>query len=122
MNALADVSAANRLTSAIEAAEARRLGLSIRDARPSVARRLRAAPGTIENIRRMRLKRIPSWLMDRLRSEFIAVLQHEIQRLQHEITVARQTGMDDRDDDLATAQAQLEAAKSLIGGTARPRA
>jgi len=122
VNALADVSTARRLASTVEDAEARRLGLPVSKARAHVARRLGASPGTLENIRRERLKNIPHWLMARIRSAFVAVLQNEIGRLEHEIAIHLQTGTDHRDDDLAKAQAQVAAAKQLIGKGPRPGA
>jgi hypothetical protein len=121
MNALADVSVAHRLTAAIEDAEAKRLGVSIIKARPRVARKLGAAPGTLENIRRFRLKNIPSWLMARIRCEFVAVLQAEIGRLEHEISIHLQTGTDPRSDDLAAAQAQVASAKKILTSAGGPR-
>lgn len=121
MSAVADVSTAHRFTSAIEQAEARRLGLSEVKARPSVARRIGASPGTLENIRRLRIKSIPSWLMARIRTEFVAVLQAEITRLEHEICIARQIGTDHHDDVLAAAETQVASAKSLLSATDNPR-
>jgi hypothetical protein len=52
--------------------------------------------------------------MNRIRAEFIAVLQSEIQRLEHEIHLARQTGADHRDDMLASAQTQLATARQIF--------
>lgn len=114
MSAHADVSTACQLAHGIEQAEARRLGLSVSKARPSVARRVGASPGTMENIRRMRVKNIPSWLMDRIRAEFVAVLQNEIRHLENEISIARKTRVDYSPDVLAAAETQVLAAKTLI--------
>lgn len=119
MNALADVSTAHQLTAAIEDAEAKRLGVTILQARPRVAQRLGASPGTLENIRRFRLKKIPNWLMARIRAEFVAILQAEIRRLEHEITIHLQAGVDHHCDDLAKAKAQVDQAKALLGSSAR---
>jgi hypothetical protein len=116
MNATSDVATVNRLARVIEDQEARRLGVPVTLARARVADRLGVAPGTLENLRRLRTKIVPNWLMNRIRAEFIAVLQSEIQRLEHEIQIARQTGMDHRDDDLAKAEAQLAAAKEILEG------
>lgn len=114
MNAIADVTVANRLAKTLEDAEARRLGLRLKDARVIVARRLGVPPSTLEHIRRLRAKIIPNWLMARIRAEFVAVLQHEIIRLEHEIHLARQAGTDHRDDDLAKAAAQVVTAKAIL--------
>lgn len=114
MSASADVATAERWTRVLEKAEAKRLGVPEKDARKSLARKLKASPGTLENIRRLRTKLVPHWLMARMRGEFIAALQMEIQRLEHEIHLARQTGMDHRDDALCAAEAQLQSARRIL--------
>ena len=114
MNAISDVATVNRLARVIEDQEARRLGIPITSARSRVANRIGVAPGTLENLRRLRTKIVPSWMMNRIRAEFIAVLQSEIQRLEHEIQIARQTGTDHRDDLLASAETQLAAARQVF--------
>jgi hypothetical protein len=67
--------------------------------------------------RRFRIKTVPSWMMARLRREFVALLQTQIMRLEHEIHIARQTGADYRDDDLASAETQVARAKEILNGT-----
>jgi hypothetical protein len=52
--------------------------------------------------------------MARIRAEFVSVLQNEITRLEHEINLARQVGLDHRDDDLQEAEAQVAAAKEIL--------
>lgn len=114
MNAMADIEAVHRLARTLEDAEAKRLGVRIQEARSSLARRLRTSPGTLENIRRLRTKVVPSWLMARIRAEFVSVLQAEILRLEHEILISQQIGLDHHDDDLQAAQAQIVAAKEIL--------
>lgn len=114
MNAMADIEAVHRLARTLEDAEAKRLGVRIQEARSSLARRLRTSPGTLENIRRLRTKVVPSWLMARIRAEFVSVLQAEILRLEHEIHISQQIGLDHHDDDLQAAQAQIVAAKEIL--------
>jgi hypothetical protein len=114
MNATTDLATVNRLARVIEAQEARRLGISVTSARVRIAGRLGIAPSALENYRRLRAKIVPNWLMNRIHAEFIAVLQSEIQRHEHEIHLARQTGSDHRDDLLVSAQAQLEAARQIL--------
>ena len=116
MNAVSDIEAVHRCARRIEDAEAKRLGVRVTEARISLARRLRTSPGTLENIRRMRTKIVPNWLMARIKAEFVSVLQQEIARLEHEIHVAKQIGTDHRDGDLASAEAQLAAARQIIMG------
>ena len=114
MNAHSDVATVNRLARAVEDQEVRRLGVSVTAARSRVANRIGVAPGTLENLRRLRTKIVPNWLMNRIRAEFITSLQLEIQRLEHEIHLARQTGADHRDDMLASAETQLQAARQIF--------
>jgi hypothetical protein len=114
MNAMTDIEAVHRFATTLENAEAKRLGVRTAQARISLARRLRTSPGTLENIRRLRTKIVPAWLMARIRAEFVSVLQNEITRLEHEINLARQVGLDHRDDDLQAAEAQVAAAKEIL--------
>lgn len=114
MNAMTDIEAVHRFARTLENAEAKRLGVRTTEARISLARRLRTSPGTLENIRRFRTKIVPAWLMARIRAEFVSVLQNEIIRLEHEITIARQTGVDHRDDALQEAESQVVAAKEIL--------
>jgi len=114
--ATADLSTAHHFVTKIENAEAKRNNRTINEVRPEIARKLKTAPGTLENIRRFRSKVIPNWLMERIRAEFVAVLQSEIQGLEHEVHLARQIGSNYRDDTLASAEAQLAAAREILEG------
>lgn len=114
MNAVVDIETANRFSTRLENIEAQRLGVCVSKARERIARRIGVSPGTLENMRRLRTKVVPNWIMSRIRAELIAVLHTEIKRLEHEITVCRQAGMDYREDDLAKAQAHLAETKRLL--------
>lgn len=114
MNAMTDIEAVHRFARTLEDAEAKRLGVRMTEARISLARRLRTSPGTLENIRRLRTKIVPAWLMTRIRREFVSLLQAEILRLENEINIARQTGVDHSDDNLQAAQAQVVAAREIL--------
>lgn len=116
MTAYTDVDTAQKYARLLENTEARRLGLPVREARESVARRLRSSPGFLQNLRNNRIKRIPSWLMDKLKEVFIAELQTEVQRLQHEIHLARQIGTRASDDEILAAETQIEAVKKILRG------
>ncbi len=121
VNAMADVSTARRMAVAIEDNEARRLGIAVSAARPKVASRLKASAGTLENLRRDRLKSVPSWLMTNIRLMFVQLLQSEIRRLEHEISLHLQAGADHRDDDLCAAEAQVQSAKEILSAVAKHR-
>ncbi|MDB5607815.1 MAG: hypothetical protein JWP25_4715 [Bradyrhizobium sp.] len=114
MNAMSDVSTINRFAAALENSEARRLGIRTVEARGRIAGRLGVSPGTLENFRRLRTKVVPNWLMNKVRAELVSVLQLEIQRLEHEVHIARQTGSNYRDDTLASAETQLAKARELL--------
>jgi hypothetical protein len=116
MNAMSDIETVNRFARRLEDVEAKRLGVRIVHARAVVASKLGISPGTLENWRRMRTKVVPNWLMNKVRTELISVLQSEIQRLEHEIHISRQIGSDYRDDDLASAETQLAAARQILKG------
>lgn len=115
MSSSADVITARDWTRKLERVEIDR-GYGPDEARKLLARRLKTSPGTLENIKRLRTKLLPSWLMNRIRAEFVSVLQSEIQRLEHEIHIARQAGMDNRDDAISAAAAQLAAARKILEG------
>lgn len=114
MNAVSDIEAVHRFARTIENAEAKRLGVKIPVARKVIARRLRTSPGTLENIRRMRTKIVPNWLMARIKAEFVSVLQQEIARLEHEICIAKQTGAHHSDSALQEAETQVVAAREIL--------
>lgn len=118
MNPATDIETASGLLGRLEAIEAQRIGLSSRDARAAVAHRLRALPGTLENVRRLRLKVVPSWLMSRIRAELVIALQHQARQLEHEIGLHLQAGAHYRDGDLAEAQARLAQARAILQRTA----
>jgi hypothetical protein len=116
MNAMSDITTMNRLSKSLEDAEAHRLGINPRDARKRIAGRIGITPTTLENLRRMRTKIVPNWLMNRVREELISVLQSEIQRLEHEVNLAKQIGSDYRDDLLSEAQTSLASARQILKG------
>lgn len=116
MNAMSDISTVNQFATTLEDAEARRLGINTAAARKKIASRLGISPGTLENIRRLRTKVVPNWLMNKVRLELILVLQSEIQRLEHEVYIARQAGSDHRDDALASAEAYLATTREILSG------
>lgn len=116
MTAFTDVESAQKFARVLENKEALRLGVPVKVARSRIADRLKSSPGFLQNLRNNRIKKVPAWLMDKIRGAFIAELQSEIARLQHEIHLAKQIGSNASDDDILAAQASLEAAKKLIGG------
>lgn len=73
----------------LEAAEAERLGVTRRAARPSLARRLRIPAGTLENLLRERVKRVAADVWLSLEAAYAELLRREIERLTHELEMVR---------------------------------
>lgn len=94
MTAVAYVDRARGWAKRLEDAEAARSGMPLVDARKAVARRLSMAPGTLENLRKGRLKAVAAHWYDTLRQGVIRELETELRYVQHEIAIARQTGLD----------------------------
>lgn len=113
-NALAECSEAQNLANILVSQEARRTGDRIM-ARKKVARALGTSPGTIENLQRSRLKNVAGWLRDALRARVIRELESEIARLQHELAVHKQTGVDPRSDEATAVRADMSAVLEVLG-------
>lgn len=99
----------------LEEREMRRSGVKRSEARAIIARRLGATPGTLENVRKRRLKSPAKWLMDRLRGAVIRELEAEAIALEHEIHLLRQSGVDPRDNEIGAVVASLAAVRQALG-------
>lgn len=105
---------AKRWVTFIEDGEARRHGTDVEHIRPLVANRIGCAPGTIERLRKGRVKGVKAWLYARLRVLMIDELQQEIQRLSNELELARACGVGAGDDEIIAAQASMETTRTLL--------
>ncbi len=74
--------------------EAARSGQSSNAARQKVAIRVGAAPGTLENLRRGRLKEIAAHVYAKLHASVVAELEAELRHVEHELAIARTAGLD----------------------------
>jgi hypothetical protein len=118
MNALAYSDDTRMIARLLEDREASRLG-KLEPARKVIARRAGCAPGTLESLRKGRLKRIERWLHDKLEALLVRELEAEIQRLTHELEKARTARSSDPDaqklarlaDVVAQAQRLMEGRK-----------
>lgn len=83
--------------------------------RNAVARRIGVPPGTVENIRRNRLKFVER-VEEKVRAAFIRLLEHEISKATHELAIARAAS--DRVDTPAVfaAEAALLQARQILQG------
>lgn len=94
--------------------EARKDG-SANLARERLARRLGVPVGTLTSLHKSgRAKRIAADFYARLQARFIEGLQHEIAQAMHEISNARQTGLDPRETEMARLQAAVAAAQAFL--------
>lgn len=112
--ALSDVEQAGQMLSTMEGILGGRQGLTVSEARSSIARRLRTTIGTLVNIGKQRRKSVPHSLMVAFRRELILVLQSEIVRLEHEILLHRQIAGSHRSDALDQAETQIIEAKKTL--------
>lgn len=99
----------------LEDREAQRSGVKLADAREAVARRVVVPSGTLENLRKGRLKAIGVHIYDRLRAGLIRELEAEVRHLEHELQILRTTGADPRDNEIAAVVASLAKAREALG-------
>jgi len=91
--------------------------LEKRSSREDVARKAGIAPGTMENVKRGRLKdplRL-SGIAARLRSLMVGEINKEILRLEHERQILLATGADPRSDALVQAATAIADARATLG-------
>jgi hypothetical protein len=115
MQATAYLDRARMWGKALEDREAARQGVPLPIARKTVARKTGIAPGTLETLRVGRLKAIAVHVYERLQAAVIADLEAEMGRLQHELTVARQAGVDPRSDEIVEVETHLARARAALG-------
>jgi len=99
--------------------EAERSQLDRDSAARAVARRIGLAPGSLSNVARGRAKRLTVAISDAIRSAMIRELQREIERLTHELQLARAIGDDPRSVKVAEIEACLARAQALLNEGAR---
>lgn len=75
--------------------------------------------GSFENLRRGRLKGITSFLKARVRAALIRELEQEAARLEHQLSILRRSGVDAREDVVASAEAHLVAARRALNSAVR---
>ncbi len=115
-SSVSDIEMLNGMVRSLERSEARRVGTTLTQARKMVARRIGITAAAFENYLYRRTKAVPNWLMAMVRAELISVLQQEMQNLEHEINLHRQTGAHHSSDTLASAEAQLCSARAILAG------
>ena len=83
--------------------------------RAHLARALGCAPGTLENLRRARLKGVRAALAERLSALLVRELAREIENLEHELAMARAGARRVDADAQRAAVSALAEARRLIG-------
>lgn len=114
MTAAAYVDRARMWAKRLEDNEATRQAAPVREARQTVARRTGIAPGTLENLRNGRIKAIGVHVFDALKGAVERELQSEIARLEHELALLRQGGVDPREDQVGEVETHLAAARRAL--------
>lgn len=96
-----------------------RTGLKVPEARDVVARRLNVSPGTLERLRKRRLKNPGAFLYLKLqaaiREAIIHGLQREATRLEAERHILMATGADPRSDEVAAVVASIAKVREALG-------
>lgn len=119
MSTVASITDFKKLAEASEKREQLRHGGTREHARERIARRLGINPGTLYNLARDRLKRIDASFRDALTAYAVKDLQADIERLTHELELARQMGAHQDSPHISEIERHLKAARDLIAETAR---
>jgi hypothetical protein len=88
-------------------------------ARETLARKLKVGVGTIERLVRGRVKRVDAALRDKLQALLVRELETEIQRLSHELEIARQGGSHLASLEVGEIETHLSKARALLTGSAQ---
>lgn len=84
------------------------------EVRAALARDIGIKPGTIENIRRGRFSDLRTSVRDRIYGWMMRGLQQDIQRLEHELFMALQSGESPSSDAVVSAKAALAKAHEVL--------
>jgi hypothetical protein len=98
----------------LEAHVAYRTSVPLRIAREMVARKIGVQPGTLENLRRGRTKGIRVWIAERIRAAVVKELEAEINRLTHDLEMARASGVRVGSTEIIAAETALARAREVI--------
>lgn len=116
MSALAFSTDTREIARVLEDREAARVG-KLPVARQSLARRIGCAPGTLETLRKGRLKRVERWLHEKLEALLVGEIESEIRRLTLELEAYRRTRGDAASaPEMARLVAAIADAERLIRG------
>lgn len=115
VNVEAYLDQAHDWTCLLEDKEARRAGLTVNEARPLVADRIKVPAGTLKNIRKRRLKAIAVHWYERLRAGVVKELHEELRQLTHEVHLLTSTGVHPASGEMAEVQKDLARVRKALG-------
>ena len=111
-----DVAIAAEWADILERREAKRTGMTLREVRPIVARRVGVPEGKLYSLRRGRLKDIAHRWLTRLGEGVVEALQNELRHVEHELQTLRQIGAHPDSDEMRSvlaSRAKILAALNL---------
>ena len=114
MSAAVGLDEFRRLVEQCERREQTRSGITRSQARERLARKAGVSPGTLYNLARDRLKRLDFVVRDRLTAYAVRDLQASIERLTHELEMARQMGAHPTSPRVGEIEKHLTAARALL--------
>jgi ABC-type phosphate transport system auxiliary subunit len=105
---------ANNLARALEDRVRAQQGVPLSAARAIVARRLNLLPGTLENLRRNRVKDVRQRVADRLRAAYLRELEREHAGLEHELACLKATGARLNSDEITEVETDLARLRAAL--------
>lgn len=112
---MSDVEIAAGWAAALEEREAKRAGVSLRQAREVVARKTGVPSGKLYSLRRGRLKDIARRFVERLGDAVRGELELELRRVEHELQTYRQIGLGAGESEMQSALASRARIRAALG-------
>jgi hypothetical protein len=81
--------------------------------RAAIARETKVAAGTMENIRRGRLKGVRGWVAMAIRAALVREVQRQLGALEHELEILRRSGVDPRNNEFQAVATDAAAIRGL---------
>ena len=116
MSVIAIDATAEAFARRLEDRERSRSCVSLPVARLAVARRTGVAVGTLENLRRGRIKGVREWVAERLRAALISELEAELARTEHELSILRASRRRVDQGQIVEVEASLAALRETLRG------
>lgn len=113
MSTVAFVDRARNVADQLVKAEGAR-GYKVPEARARVAHRIGCLPGTLWNLARNRLKKVPEGFIATLHADNVRRLQQDLTRAQHEHQLAIQIGLSPDSPEMAALATEAKALVALI--------